>query len=118
MKRDWDCIRTILLLLEATGDTTSVVNAGDVPGFDAETASYHMRLMIEARLIEGACSEAIGAPLQCWGSAMTWEGHELLDKIRSPSIWNKIKTAARKHGVSLSLDLVKFLGTRAIENLF
>jgi hypothetical protein len=30
----------------------------------------------------GACAEAIGAPLQCWGSAMTWEGHELLDKIR------------------------------------
>ena len=53
MTRDWDCIRTILLALEALGDTTSVVNAGDVSGFDAETASYHMRLMIEARLIEG-----------------------------------------------------------------
>jgi hypothetical protein len=118
MKRDWDCIRAILAALEGKGDTTSVVHANEVHGFDAETASYHMRLMIQAGLIEGSCSDEIGAPLDCSAIAMTWDGHELRDKTRSDTAWNKIKASAREKGVSLSFDLVKLLATKYVIGLF
>lgn len=118
MKRDWDCIRAILATLESSGDTISVVHANQVPGFDEDTTAYHMRLMIQARLIEGSCSEGVGEPLQCWASAMTWDGHELRDKIRSDTVWNKVKTTAREKGVSLSFDLVKLLATKYLMGLF
>ena len=48
---------------------------------------------------------------------MTWEGHELLDKIRSHTLWNKIKAGARERAIPLSFDAVKLLGTEAIKSL-
>jgi hypothetical protein len=118
MKRDWDCIRAILAELETKRDTTSLVHANEVKGFDEENVSYHMHLMIQAGLIEGTCSGEINVPLHCWAVAMTWDGHELRDRIRSEAIWNKIKAAAREKGVSLSFDLVKVLATKYVTGLF
>jgi hypothetical protein len=51
--------------------------------FDAETASYNMNLLLRAGPIEGKCSAmTVGIPLSCVALAMTWDGHELLDKMR------------------------------------
>jgi hypothetical protein len=115
MKRDWDCIRAILVALEDKGDPSDQMSASAVPDFDATTVSYHMKLMIEARLIDGTCNK--GGTLHCSAKAMTWEGHELLDKIRSEKVWNRIKTLAREQGIALSFQAVKILGTHALEHL-
>jgi hypothetical protein len=115
MKRDWDCIRAILVALEEKGDAASLVHPSAIAEFDAETVSYNMNLMIQAELIEGRCIK--GAALQCVAQSMTWEGHELLDKIRSEKLWNRIKTLAREQGVTLSFQAVKILGTHALESL-
>jgi Hypothetical protein (DUF2513) len=69
--------------------------------------------MIQARLVEGFCSEEIGRPLHCRAFNMTWEGHELLANISSNAVWNRIKEGARSKGVILSFDLVKFLAKKA-----
>jgi hypothetical protein len=74
--------------LEALGDAHSTLRADAVPSFDAEMVSYHMHLMMQAELVEGDCSHALSGPLNCWATAMTWEGHELFDKIRSETVWN------------------------------
>jgi hypothetical protein len=117
MKRDWDCIRAILLALEDKGDTVGDIRAAQVEGYDAETVSYNMRLLIQADLIEGNCSQLTRGPLQCFASAMTWEGHELLDKIRSDTLWNKVKSTARERAIPLSFDVVKLLAIEAIKHL-
>lgn len=117
MQRDWDLIRKILLQVEALGDTQSQVDGGDIEGSDAENVSYHIHLLIESGLVEGVCSQGLDGPLRCFASALTWEGHEFLDKIRSVGMWNKIKTVAREKGLSLSFDVIKATATYAISSL-
>jgi hypothetical protein len=114
MKRDWDCIRAILVALEEKGDAESKIRSNAIEGFDAANAAYNMKLLIQANLIEGGDFK----PGLSIAKGMTWEGHELLDKMRSEQLWNRIKTMAREKGVSLSLEAVKFLGTHALSHVF
>jgi len=115
MKRDWDCIRAILVALEENGDATSFIEPSDIAAFDAETVAYNTKLLIEAGLAEGLIKQSRG--LFCVVRSMTWEGHELLDKMRSEKLWNQIKKTAREKGVSLSFEAVKALGTYALTRL-
>jgi uncharacterized protein DUF2513 len=53
MKRDWDCIRAILIALDDKGDTTSGLRPDQIENFDQDAVSYNMRLLKGAGLIEG-----------------------------------------------------------------
>jgi hypothetical protein len=117
MKRDWDCIRAILIALEEKGDTASVIRSNEIRDFDGEAAAYNMKLLLQADLIEGQCASGLGLSVSCTAVSMTWEGHELLDKMRSITLWNKIKAGAREHAIPLSFDAIKLLGTEAIKSL-
>jgi len=46
---------------------------------------------------------------------LTWQGHELLDTIRSKAVWERIKTIAKEKSIELTLDSVKALGKLALE---
>jgi len=48
---------------------------------------------------------------------MTWDGHELFDKIRSETLWNKVKSAAREKALPLSFDVVKLLAIESLKSL-
>jgi hypothetical protein len=117
MKRDWECIRAILIALDEKGDTASALRPIEVDGFDRDSVSYNMRLLIDAALIKGDCIQPMDSSVRCTASEMTWEGHELLDKMRSDTLWNKIKSAARERAIPLSFDVVKILGIEAIKSL-
>src|SRR4051794_20875922 len=112
MKRDWDCIRAILVALEDKANAADHMFPAAVEGFDAQNVAYNMRLMIEANLIDGVSKSEI----MTVAKSMTWEGHELLDKIRSETMWNQVKKLAREKGVSLSFEAVKILGTTALKH--
>ena len=118
MKRDWDLVRRILAALESLGDTTSVLRADEISGYDPEVVSYHMQLLIEAGLADGNCREAMNAPLWCYLTRLTWEGHEFLDNVRSPTLWNRIKGVARSKGLELSFDVIKLAAKMLIEGMF
>jgi hypothetical protein len=115
VRRDWDCIRAILLALEDKGEATRLMRSSAVPDFDAETVCYHMQLMIEAGLINGKCKD--GTTLYCVAKSMTWQGHELLDKIRSQTVWNRIKSLAREQSLPLSVEAIKMLGSHALSSV-
>src|SRR5437773_5805870 len=117
MKRDWDCIRAILIALDEKGDTASTLRPNDVENFDSDAVSYNMRLLIDAGLIRGTCIQPTNGSVRCVAFEMKWEGHELLDKMRSDTLWNKIKSAARERAIPLSFDAVKILATEAIKSL-
>jgi hypothetical protein len=117
MKRDWDCIRAILIALDEKGDTASALRANEVEGFDFDLVSYNMSLLIDAQLIKGTCIQPTDRTVQCIAFGMRWEGHELLDKMRSATLWNKIKSAARERAIPLSFDAVKILAVDALKNL-
>lgn len=117
MQRNWDCVRAILLGVEALGDTQSHLEPSSIDGYDQETVSHHIRLLIEAGLVVGNCAQGLQGPLRCYASRLTWDGHEFLDKIRSATVWNKVKSIAREKGLSLSFDVIKLAATHAINSL-
>lgn len=116
MQRNWDAIRKILLKIEALPTEDSVLESTEMEGLDRDASAYHLRLLLEAGLIVGGCRDALGPPW-CYASRLTWEGHELLDKIRRDTVWNKVKETARVKGVELSVDVVRTLARQVIDAL-
>jgi len=50
---------------------------------------------------------------------LTWDGHEFLDKIRSPHVWDEIIANMKGHGfVSASVDFIKKLADAVIRKRF
>lgn len=45
-------------------------------------------------------------------------GHDLLDTMRSPNVWETIKSTAKKKRVELTLDVIKALSEVALKQLF
>jgi hypothetical protein len=117
MKRDWDCIRAILLALESKGDLSGLLRQSDNQGFDEQTTAYNMKLLLDHRLVEGQCLSSLGFDVTCAISSMTWNGHKLLDTLRSQTLWNRIKAVARERAIPLSFDAVKLLGAEALKSL-
>ena len=112
MKRDMNLIRELLLKLEAlpmrrrgivciTADAEEVA----VPGYDVDQIDYHLLLISEAGLID----EGGAKPLSAIGfRCLTWRGHEFLDSVRDPRIWEKTKRSADAAG-GFTIDLLKDL---------
>lgn len=114
MERNWEVVRAILLRLEALGDTSSMVHAGEVAPFDFEIVGYHMQIMQEAGLIEARVSEALGGATHVFASRLTWEGHEFLDRIRDQTLWNRVKASAREKGLAPSFDVITAIATTLV----
>lgn len=108
MKRNWEIIREILTKLEDLPNTDSALELNYFPKENAFEYSYHMELLIEAGLVEGRMSRALGGgPTHFFAQRLTWSGHEFLDAIRSETVWNKTKNAFSSRGIDMTFDLVK-----------
>jgi len=101
VKRDMDIIRRLLLRAEAAPD-------GQLSIHDA-LETYHVRLMIDAGLVDGRISEEIttGAPRHSYIHALTWAGHDFLDAARDETLWKKAKQHVIKPGASFTFELLK-----------
>ncbi len=117
MKRDWECVRQILLQLEALGDSTSVLCAGQIPGFDEQNVTYQMQLLSEAGLIEADCTSGLGGSGFGMASRLTWQGHELLDNMRDQGMWNNIRKTIREKGLEVSVEAIKLAGKLIIQRV-
>lgn len=108
MKRDWDIIREILIRLEETAGTEYCLRLSSFPSERAQEISYHVELLMEAGLISGQMAKTLGpGPYDFLAERLTWNGHELLDAIRSNTIWQKTKSSFVSKGLSMTFDLVK-----------
>jgi hypothetical protein len=48
---------------------------------------------------------------------LTHSGHELLDTIRSNTVWSKIKDTFRAKSIEMTFDLVLQVGKKIMEGL-
>jgi hypothetical protein len=113
MKRDMDLIRELLLKLEALplgrgGIAVISPNTAEiaVQGHDADQIANHLSLMREAGLVDSP-----GPPPMSGGMMfrrLSWQGHDFLDSIRDPEVWNKTKKGAAAAG-GFTFDLLKDL---------
>lgn len=120
MKRDWEIIRNILQRLEDKDSPNSYINMNDFPDHDAQAVGYNMKLLHQAGYIEAKIlnsSEGDGEIAAALTSSMTSAGHDLLDTIRSKTVWTKIKDIASEKGLDLTFDVVSSIGKKVMESM-
>jgi hypothetical protein len=71
-------------------------------------------LLINANFIDGNILSNLDTDEDVHVKCLTWQGHELLDTIRSKPVWDKIKSTALDKGLELTFDTVKLLGAKAL----
>lgn len=111
MKRNFDLIREILIALEERQST--LADTVEITGYSMEEIAYNCELLYSAGFVNSYNPLYASDSLE-WFSvgSLTWEGSEYLSKIRSGTVWNKIKSVISSKGIPLSIDVVKTIGTQ------
>lgn len=123
MKRDMDLIRGLMLKLEALSSSHRVVTftADDeeiaVQGYDPEQIEYHLALIWEAGWIDtGTNGSGMTASGEFMFRRLTTSGHDFVDSVRDPEVWQQTKGAATKAG-GWTLGVLKDLGTAYLKHI-
>jgi hypothetical protein len=96
-----DLVRSILFWAEDGG------RPAKRPTADKLALCYHVKIMVEAELIDGQGSyhRVPGTnniePDLALVRSITWKGQDFLDAMKKDSTWNAVKAAFAKHGVPL-----------------
>lgn len=135
MKRDWDLIRKQLNDVEDENDFFSEMPPEPVLAnqgwdtYEAQLKEYraiesrifgHFELLVNNGYIDGlqilrSADGLFSYGLHC--PRLTMAGHDLLDTMRSTTIWEKIKTTAKTKGIELTFDAIKALGALALKSV-
>ena len=120
MVKNWTIIRAILLKLESSSTPNTVLKAEDLQPFPKQEVAYNMRLLDEAGYIKAnirESSEGDGLIAHALARRLTNKGHELLDTIRSDSVWGKIQDKFKANGLEMTFDLVLIAGKKIMESM-
>ena len=113
LNRDMDLIRVILLRVEGDPKLDGTHwepfdKPDEFPGYSLKEVQYHVDLLIESGLLRGNTKGDV--PIV---SQLTWNGHEFLDAIRNPEIWENVKSRLGGLG-KVTLKLVMEIATAEI----
>lgn len=117
MKRDWDVVRDVLIEVEGlTADERNTFIYGIGPeNADMDAAkSEHAFLLWKANFVSAIDASTLGGKA-ILSPELTWQGHDLLETMRSKAVWERIKTTAKDKGIELTFDAVKALGKVALD---
>ena len=136
MKRDWDLIRNLLTDIEEDKDVMAEIPAEpkwtdqSSEEYEQQVSEYnvsagriagHLEMLIKNGYVDGLKVIRTGSGhfgYSLAGPRLTMAGHDLLDTMRSPTIWESIKSTAKKKGIELTLDVIKTLSTVVIKQIF
>lgn len=99
MKRDLDLIRLLLMEVEECGSFPLSI-------YTMAQILYHKNLLVEANLVCGKTLYGDDQILAVGIDRLTWEGHEFLDTIRHPTVWQQTKATVDKVG-GTSIVIIK-----------
>ena len=80
----------------------------------------HLELLTNNGYIEGAevvRSVSGFAGYSAGSPRLSMAGHDLLDTMRSATVWENIKATANKKGIELTFDAIKVLGIAALKHV-
>lgn len=109
MIRNWETIRTILLRLEKAETANSFLNSKQFDDLPEQEVAYNMRLLVEGGFIEAQIIESSSGDCKislALAKRLTWKGHELLDSIRSETVWTQVKDTFKSKGIEMTFGLV------------
>jgi hypothetical protein len=116
MKRNWDLIREVLIEVEALDTHTRDKKQYEVryrQPKDTDAKAEQAFLLFKAGLIHAIDAGSMDGP-SLMSPELTWEGHELLETMRSKPVWERIKKTATEKGIELSFDSIKALAVKAL----
>jgi len=135
MKRDWDLLRKQLTDIEderdVLADMPDTPKWSGQPGEDYERQLKefiatearifgHLELLIDNRFVTGIeVKRNLNGEFIYYSTSpqLTMSGHDLLDTMRSSSIWESIKSMAKSKGIELTFDAIKSLGLLALKQV-
>lgn len=106
MKRDLDLIVKILLAIEDAPPVEGW-HKFDFGDTSDDQLSYHIQLLHDAGLIDAVDARSKGH-FEWHARDLTWTGHDFLDKARSASWLEKIKSRADEEGLDLIVAGIKY----------
>jgi hypothetical protein len=123
MKRDPELVRALLLKLETYPLPFGAVvyfEMGDdelaIDGYEPDQIGYHARLLADAGFID----EPNSRPMNGFAfRGLTWAGHDFVDSVRDPEIWEKTKKGAdivRSWSIDTLKEIAKGLLKKQIED--
>lgn len=117
MLRDMEVIRKILFAIEEQFVDVAIYDL-QIDGYDNKTVAYHCNLLYQAGLIKDYKAQYAENELYSFGvSALTWEGHDYLDKIRSETVWNKTKSVISEKGLPFMIETVREVASAVVSRM-
>lgn len=114
MQRDMDLVRKILFYIEEN----YVAGGSEIPihidGYLDAVVYEHCVLMKNDGLIGRILDTSALENKSCNVGNLTSEGFDLLDKIRSDTNWNRIKSEINEKGLPLIIGTIKMIATAII----
>ena len=107
-----DLVRELLLAIEG-GHYAFVWGQVPIEGIserDWHAIEYHLRLLEDAQLVEPQGSTHSARRYR----GLTWRGHEFVDTLRDPTIWERVKSGASSAG-GVGISLLVEMGKAAIK---
>ncbi|MCB0713371.1 MAG: DUF2513 domain-containing protein [Ignavibacteriae bacterium] len=122
MKRDYDLIRLILIDIENNVQEWSEAIKSRA-GKDTQVINGHVELLVDHGEVKYPKDPKTGRhqvlgngywmPMMC---KLTMEGHDLLDDIRDPSVFKKLKDKVNSVGGQVSLHVFKTLAAETFKS--
>lgn len=129
MKLNYDCVREVMLCLEAEPyiklnedgdvyfDFLSLQNiCAKIPHFTKEDVYYALFNLEQAGYINTSELDASDVVYEFCVNYITYPGHEFLESIKEPSVWEKTKSVAAKAGAT-SLSIISQIASEIIVKL-
>lgn len=114
MQRDMDLVRKILFYIEenyvAGGPEISV----HIDGYSDNMIYEHCILMKNDGLLGRILDTSALEGKSCKVGNLTSEGFDLLDKIRSDTVWNRTKSEIKEKGLPMITGTIKMVSTAVI----
>lgn len=121
MKRDMDLIRDLLLAAEAMpADHQYFGNEIAPAGVAGDIVAGHLQLLIEADLLKGKFTQYLSgefSPENALIIGIPWAGHELIDTIRSETVWSRTKERLASVGGTVSIEILKTVAKSVTKDL-
>ncbi|MFS9009395.1 DUF2513 domain-containing protein [Streptococcus infantis] len=111
-----DLCRLILFKIEDEYKSTALSNL-QIDGYAIEIIAYHCDLLFEAGLIKSYKPTYASDKIFFFSvGALTWEGHDFLDKIRENTMWNRTKNRIKENALPMTLEVIKTIATSLIND--
>lgn len=115
MRLDYDCIRDILLTVESLDRMDSSIYLDDykkyklLEKYSNDEIQYHSIKLIQEEYVRGLKVSGSDVTNAIYIDDLTWKGHELLNDIRSESVFKETKNKVINSIGTVSLSIFQQL---------